>query len=293
LLSAAERVMKPGEEFARPAPFTLTITPGDVELVRGDSLVVMIHAEGDVPEKITLERMETGKTAGEPVTLEGAEGEFKYTYKGITSSFNYWAFSGRVTTERYKVSVRELPAVRFLSIRLNPPAYTGLEEKVLEENVGDISAVVGTNAKLPIAATKPLKAATVEFLKAGRASEEIVKTLDLKPEGSRGEGVFSISDNGYYRIRLTDVDGYESKDAILYRITARPDEHPIVTLHSPGSDIDIAANSQVPIIAEAVDDFGFTRMNLRYFMHLLPHILHSLSKLCHLLPHLLARFLTG
>jgi hypothetical protein len=266
LLSAGERVMKPGEEFAKPAPFTLSITPGDVELVRGDSLTVNIHAEGELPKQVTLTRMEIGKTAGEPVTLEGTDGDFKYTYKGITSSFNYWAASGRVSTERYKISVRELPAVRFLSVRLTPPAYTGLEERVLEENVGDISAVVGTTAKLSIASTKPLLAATVEFLKAGSKDEEILSTLDLKPEGSRGEGVFTINDNCYYRIRLTDADRYESTDAILYRITARPDEHPLVNLRSPGSDIDITANSQVPIVAEAVDDFGFTRMNLRYFV---------------------------
>lgn len=265
MLSAAERVMKPNEEFARPAPFTLSITPGNAELVRGDSLLVNIHAEGEIPPQITLTRMEIGKIAGEPITLSGDNGDFRYTYKGITSSFNYWAYSGRVTTEQYKVAVRELPAVRFLSVRLTPPAYTGLEEKVLEENVGDISAVVGTNAKLSIASTKPLKAATVEFLKAGTGDEEITGTLDLHPDGSRGEAVFEIKENGYYRIQLTDADGYQNKDAILYRITARPDEYPLVNLRSPGSDIDIAANSQVPIVAEAVDDFGFTRMNLRYY----------------------------
>ena len=183
ILSAAERVMKPGEEFAKPSPFTLSITPGDVELVRGDSLVVSIHAEGETPKQVTLTRMEIGKTAGEPITLNGDNGEFKYTYKGITSSFNYWAYSGRVTTEQHKVSVRELPAVRFLSVRLSPPAYTGLEEKVLEENVGDISAVVGTSAKLSIASTKPLQAATIEFLKAGTEKEEILSTLDLRRKG--------------------------------------------------------------------------------------------------------------
>ena len=36
LLSAAGRVMKPGQEFEAPAPFTLSIKPGDVRLVRGD-----------------------------------------------------------------------------------------------------------------------------------------------------------------------------------------------------------------------------------------------------------------
>jgi hypothetical protein len=265
LLSAAERVMKPGQDFAKPAPFELKILPGDAELVRGDSLVVKVNATGTVPRQVTLERMETGKAAGEPITLDGRNGEFRYVYRGVTSSFNYWAYSGSVTTEKFKATVRELPAVRYLSVRLSPPAYTGLEERVLEENVGDISTVVGTVAKLSISATKTLKSARVEFLKAGTENEEITSTLDLKAEGSRGEGTFTIQTNGYYRIRLTDSDGDESRDAILYRITARPDESPLITLHEPGSDVDITANSQVPIVAEAVDDFGFTKMALRYF----------------------------
>ena len=265
MLSAAERVMNPGQEYLKPSPFTLKLEPGDAEIVRGDSLRVTVRAEGDYPREITLERMEVGKTAGEPITLSSSDGGFHYTYKGITSSFNYWAYSGRVSSEQYHVTVRELPAVRFLSARLSPPAYTGLPDRVLEENVGDLSAVRGTRAKLSLASTKPLSGATIEFLKPGTEHEEIMSTLELSTEGSRAEGEFVIEQNAYYRIQLTDDEDYASRDAILYRITARPDEHPVITLHEPGQDIDIAANSSVPIVAEAVDDFGFTRMNLRYY----------------------------
>lgn len=291
LLSAAERVMKPGEEFEPPAPFTLTVRPGDASLVRGDSLVVEVIADGQAPEQITLERLEKGKSATEPVTLQknskfqiensksqseqpppippaNGGGIYHYTYRGITSPFTYWAQAGRVKTDKYNVAVQELPAVRFLSLKLMPPAYTNLEEQTLEENVGDVSALMGTKVKLSLAATKTLKSARLEFI----TTDSSAAQDDLKPgmaqnlalDGSRATGDFTVERSGYYRIRLTDTDGFDSRDQILYRITARPDEAPMITLLEPARDIDIAANVKVPVVAEALDDYGFTRMTLRY-----------------------------
>ncbi len=279
LLSAAERVMKPGEEFEPPAPFTLTVRPGDASLVRGDSLVVEIMADGQAPEQITLERIEKGKSATEPVTLQKnpksetqnpsqTSAEFHYTYRGITSPFTYWAQAGRVKTDKYEVAVRELPAVRFLSLKLMPPAYTNLEEQTLEENVGDVSALIGTKVKLSLAATKSLKSARLEFITTdSSAAQDDLKpgvTQSLALDGSRANGEFTVERSGYYRIRLTDLDGFDSRDQILYRITARPDEAPMITLIEPAQDIDIAANVKVSVVAEALDDYGFTRMTLRY-----------------------------
>lgn len=282
LLSAAERVMKPGEEFEPPAPFTLEVRPGNATLVRGDSLVVEVTASGEAPQQITLERIEKGKSASEPVTLQenskletrnssqtATGGIYHYVYRGITTPFTYWAHEGRVKSERYDVAVRELPGVRFLSLRLTPPTYTGLEEQTLEENVGDVSAPEGTKVKLQLAATKSLRNARIEFLKTPPPNSPVhggepERTQDLTLEGSRANGEFVVGKNGYYRIRLTDADGYENRDAITYRVTARPDEVPMIRLAEPAKDLDIAANVKVPVVAEALDDYGFTKMQLRY-----------------------------
>ncbi|MDD5089168.1 MAG: hypothetical protein PHI18_10285, partial [bacterium] len=267
LLRAADRVLQPGQEFEPPPPFTLTISPGNIELVRGDSLEVTVTASGAIPQTITLERIEKGKTASEPVRLKSETGEFRYTYRGVTAPFTYWASEARVKSDVYNVTVQELPAVRFLSVRLTPPAYTGMPEQVLEENVGDVAAVVGTKVTLQIAATKLLREARVEFLDADNAGGERetirgAKALDL--DGSRASVEFAVSQSGYYRLRLTDGEGLQSRDPILYRITARPDEFPMVSVLQPPNDLDIAAGVTVPLVAEAMDDFGLTRANLRY-----------------------------
>ncbi len=277
LLSAAERVMKPGEDFEPPAPFTLAVSPGAAHLVRGDSLVVEVTAAGAVPASVIIERLENGKTATEPVEVKSGTGVFRYTYRGVTAPFTYWAHSGRVTSPEYEVEVEELPAIRFLSVRLSPPAYTKLDEQVLEENVGDIAAVVGTRVELQLAATKTLTEARLEFLTArvdsltrgevvasphGPLTRRAAKALDL--DGSRAEGDFTIDESGYYRINLEDREGRLSRDPILYRITARPDEPPLVTITEPARDVEIAANVKIAVAAEAMDDFGFSKMALRY-----------------------------
>jgi hypothetical protein len=267
LLSAAERVMKPGQDFEPPAPFSLSIKPGNVTLVRGDSLEVEVTATGQAPISVMIERIEKGKTAGEPVAVKGVSGSYRYLYRGISAPFIYWAHEGRVSTDRCEVQVRELPAVRFLSLRLTPPPYTGLSEQALDENVGDVAALSGTQVKLQLAATKPLREARIEFLapqSAGTDSETVRSTKTLAVEGSRANTEFSVDQSGYYRLRLTDTEGYSSRDAILYRITARPDEAPLISLVEPAHDLDIAAGVKIGVVAEAVDDYGFTRMALRY-----------------------------
>jgi hypothetical protein len=268
LLSAAERVMKPGEEFLPPAPFTLSIQPGNAKLVRGDSLAVEVTATGAVPSAVTIERQEKGKSASEPVTVKGENGIFRYVYRGVTASFEYWAHQDAAKSERYAVEVEELPAVRFLALKLTPPSYTGLEEQALEENVGDVSALKGTLVKLSLAATKPLKEARIEFekvdtLKTGGLLSAPTRIV-LVVEGSKAHAEFMIEANGYYQIHLKDTEGLENRDPIRYRITARPDEAPVITLLEPAHDLEIAANVRVAVVSEAMDDYGFSRMVLRY-----------------------------
>jgi hypothetical protein len=286
LWAAGKRVMKPAQDFAPPAPFTLTVKPGNVTVVRGDSLVVNVTASGQAPASVTLERQEKGKSASEPVTMRSENGVYRYTYRGITAGFSYYAHERNVQSETYDVTVRELPAVRFLSLRVTPPAYTNLPEQVLEENVGDVAAVMGTKVKLQLAATKALKEAKIEFLKptplsppieqgetredSGRVGDPARResaTIEFKAltvEGSRAQTEFTVQESGYYRVHMTDQEGLENRDPILYRITARPDELPLVSLIEPSRDLDIAANVKVAVTADAADDFGFTRMALRY-----------------------------
>ncbi|MCL4305702.1 hypothetical protein KJZ99_07285 [bacterium] len=265
LMSAAERVMNPDKDYSLPAAFTLTIEPGDVELVRGDSLKIVVKATGEYPNEVTITRQERGRTADAPLGVGGENGEYTVTWSGLATTFDYWAYSGNVKTAKYTATIKELPAVRYLSVTLTPPAYTGLEAKTLEENVGDISAVIGTKAKVTVSATRPLSRAVLEFFDLGENAATPRETLALVLDGSKASGEFTVSKSGTYHIHLTGSDGLESRDPIIYRINARPDEAPVITLLEPAQDLEIAADIKVAVVAGAADDYGFSRMNLRYY----------------------------
>ncbi|MBK6765292.1 MAG: hypothetical protein IPG71_02945 [bacterium] len=267
LLSAAERVMNPGRDFSPSPEFVLHVAPGDVELVRGDSLKVIVTATGTLPQEVTITRKEKGRTADSPLTVEGDEhGQYTVTWPGLATTFDYWAYAQNVVSKKHTATIQELPAVKYLSVTLAPPSYTGLDPMTLEENVGDISAVIDTQAALSISTTKPLDRAVIEFFDiTGENLTTPRETLELALEGSKANGEFTVQKSGTYRIHLFGKDGRQSRDAITYRINARPDEAPVISLVEPANDLDIAADIKVPLVADAADDYGFSKMTLRYY----------------------------
>ena len=59
---ASKRLLSPGTEFQRPAPFQINVVPGDIELIRGDSLDLQITLSGtDLPSTIELQTRNEGK----------------------------------------------------------------------------------------------------------------------------------------------------------------------------------------------------------------------------------------
>ena len=55
-----------------------------------------------------------------------------------------------------------------------------------------------------------------------------------------------------------------NKDPVTYRIVALPDQPPDVRLLQPGQDIDLTESMRVSLVAEAFDDYGISRLQLRY-----------------------------
>jgi hypothetical protein len=73
-----------GKDFSPSPEFVLHVAPGDVELVRGDSLKVIVTATGTLPKELTITRKEKGRTADSPLTVEGDEhGQYTVTWSGL------------------------------------------------------------------------------------------------------------------------------------------------------------------------------------------------------------------
>jgi hypothetical protein len=125
--------------------------------------------------------------------------------------------------------------------------------------------LIGTQAGSRFRQQSPCRAVLEFFDVTGENLATPRETLVLNLDGSKANGEFTVAKSGTYQIKLTDKDGRVSRDAITYRINARPDEAPVISLVEPANDLEIAADIKIPVVADAADDYGFSKMTLRYY----------------------------
>ncbi|MCY3488331.1 MAG: chromosome partitioning protein ParA, partial [Bacteroidetes bacterium] len=237
------------------APFSLVVTPGNTEVTKGDSLVMIAHASGaTAPNMVTFELGVIGETRvrSQDVTVDSL-GRFLYQENNLRLPFRYRAVSGSVTSDWYDVAVIDRPVLRNLQITLHPPSYSGLPTEELPPGTGNITALQGTEAHIRIRSSIP---GTRAWLSLDSDSDDI--TLDDLA------GTITIHDETSYRILLESSSGVRNLDPISYSVTPLYDRHPSIELISPAPQTDMDFELLVPLTIRVQDDFGFSRFTLSW-----------------------------
>ena len=257
-LGASERLLAPGTTFQQPAPFTINVYPGDVRLVRGDSLALSVRAQGEVPSTLTLQLRPASDAPGSTVTLRpDSSGVFRHTLAGVRTDLEYRVESGRVRTTWYRARVEARPLVRGLQLTVQPPRYTGLPERALDANVGDVTGLPGSTVQIRATVGGPALDSAAVVFDGGDA-------VPLSLEDESATGSFRIAGDSGYNLYLRSAEGVSNRDPIRYRISARPDARPSISFLSPNADAQISEDLVAPLRLRLRDDFGFSRMRLYY-----------------------------
>ncbi|HET6511328.1 MAG TPA: hypothetical protein VFH43_03995, partial [Candidatus Kapabacteria bacterium] len=154
MLAAGERLANYNTFYQKPAPFIFEVKPGDVRVLRGDTVDLVVTTQGEQLRRITLHTREEGQKEWTRLELEsqvllagvGGDGKqqgFVYPLRANRST-EYFAESREIESERFDVRVMDRPMVRSLSVLVTPPSYTRERPTQLEENIGDLSGVRGT-----------------------------------------------------------------------------------------------------------------------------------------------------
>jgi hypothetical protein len=263
-LGASERLLAPTEPFTRPAPFSLTVTPGDARLVKGDSLEIRVRAAGTTtPGTATLALQPVGQTGTETLTLQpGASGTFRHTISGVREPMRYRVEAGPVTTNWYDVRVAARPLVRSLQVRVDPPAYTGLPERSLDANVGDVTGLPGSTVEVEATlGGPPVDRAALVFDDSTRVPLEVSGGADGP---AVGRAAFTLDREGSYRVRLVSDAGIANRAPIRYRTALRADARPTVSFLAPEPEAPIDDDLAAQLRLRLSDDFGFSQMRLYY-----------------------------
>ncbi len=194
-LGASARLLSPTTNFERPAPFSINVTPGSVELIRGDSLTIQVSLQGTaLPQRLTLE---TQNEDEDKVILEellvDENGLFSRTFVNVRRSFDYKLTAGIVESQTFSVEIVERPIIRSIQVALQFPGYSRIPAQRLEPNVGDVQALAGTQVSLDVAmgGRDIVEGMLVQ-------SNGAVDTLAIT--GGQALGAFTLKEEGHYQI---------------------------------------------------------------------------------------------
>jgi len=257
LSEAALRLTMPNKSFNPALPFEVSVIPGELEVIKGDTLRLTATASGMlIPSEMFIE-IENRSGVNSHAMKAEYDNQFQFEIPGVAESFSYrfYAKDPKVlkswvnySSEVYNVNVINRPFIQHLKIRLDYPEYSGIQTRVIEGNIGEITALKGTRASVSIISSKPLNSADISF--SGESE------LFLKTEGNSAKGSFIIYNNSDFHINLEDKMGIFNVDPIDYSITALRDETPVISLLEQSEQFDLDASMQIPMLMRIDDDFG-------------------------------------
>lgn len=256
LRDALYRCTHPLTAFERPPRTDIRIAVARAEVVRGEDVHLTVFFAGEMPTSARVLRRGSPQAAwqGEEVVVAGAD-SLRYAFPQVQRSFQIRVEAGDGASLPVEVRVVDPPAVERLRLHLRYPAYSQLPDRV-EEDGGDIQALVGTRIAFEIAASKALSEAALVVGDSLR--------LPARVEGEKAFVELSLDYSDFYRVELRDVQGIANRDPIDYALRAVVDQPPTVAIADPGRDVDLPDNRQVQIAVEASDDFGIAKLYLVY-----------------------------
>ncbi len=244
------------QTFAAPLDLRISVEPGDVNAIRGQSVRITVHTEGRPVSAISLLTRMEGEAEFETVEMGAAGGVFQTELKNLKSTTEYYAGTGEVRSDKYRITVLDRPLLRVFRLTATPPAYTHLPRTTGEDNNGDISVYPGTTIGVELQSSKPLTGARLVFAD--------TTTAALTVKGAFATGAFRVKKNSTYHFSLRDQQDLENLDAVEYTIRLLSDAAPTVEIVAPGKNMDITESMRIDLLLRIRDDFGFSKLRLNY-----------------------------
>lgn len=254
---ATWRLLSPNTEFEEPLPFSVAITPGDADVVKGADVQISATLSGtDFPAAVWLEYRFANESVSETVAMSGAP-EAAHGLVNLRQTLDYRVRAGRFESNWYTLSVTDRPVVAQLSASLRYPAYTRFPPTQLPDNDGTVTALVGSQVVVDAVVTGPnIRTATVAF-GSGR-------TADLTGAGRSWSGQFTVRGEDTWKLEVVSVDGVSNANPIAYRIRATQDGAPSIRFLSPEPSVDLEESAVVDLGWQMSDDYGFSGLHLNY-----------------------------
>jgi hypothetical protein len=236
------------------------IDPGNTEIERGSSLLVVARFLGAVPADASLVFEDGTQASRLDMTRSLEDPAFAGRIAAVDADLTYHVECDGLSTENYHIHVFEYPELLRADARLVFPEYTALEPKTVED-IRHVTAVEGSELTLLCRLNKEVAAAQLV--------DEEGQSLTLAPlekETHVYTTTFKLAAPRRYRVQLVDREGRRDKLASEIAVNVTRNRPPVITVTQPSHDTRVSPLEELRLQAKIEDDFGLLRQGLTYSM---------------------------
>jgi len=135
------------------------------------------------------------------------------------------------------------------------PAYSGLDDRVIEGATGDIRALRGTEVEIEAIVDRPVAAASLEI----EPGETVPAALS---DGHDLRASIVLDVDATWRATFVSENGRSVRDPMAHAIVVDEDRHPEVRLLQPAVDLEVDELAAIDVEWDAEDDFALDGANL-------------------------------
>src|SRR5579862_3855198 len=261
--NAFQRYTRPNSYIPPITRTLLTVSPGNVTVVEGDTVAIKAEVSGEIPSDA---RVYADKTTQ---TMRFVGSAFVHEFPNVESSFTYTVQAGDAQSDLYKVTVLKRCKIEKIALTYTFPEYLKKAPRTDDPSSGAVSVVEGTRVTAALTMNKAVS--TIKATITDGMSIEPVSPASRRPDsetGRRDAGgtdlawTFDIKKNGSYSFAWPDEDKLAGKSPV-YPITALKDQPPTVRLLEPARDISLQPDGSVTVVVQAADDFGLASVSLK------------------------------
>jgi hypothetical protein len=239
----------------------VTVTPGDVSIERGNSLVVLARFGDTLPSSVDLVVTDRDRnTKRIPLAKSLADPVFGGSVPEVASDLTYRVEYSGDRTKDFHVRVFEYPRLERADVDVTYPEYTGLEHKRIEDT-RRLSAVEGSKLDLNLQLNKSVASAKL----VARDKERTPISLTVQTNRAVADlAQFALLMSKSYDLELIDAEGRTNKVPAQFVFEALTNRTPEFHLASPRGDIRPSPLEEVPFEGTVWDDFGVKKYGIGY-----------------------------
>ncbi|MDZ4286976.1 MAG: hypothetical protein U0984_03405, partial [Prosthecobacter sp.] len=261
------RAVVPFANLARPSSVKITIVqPAPA------STLAPFASEDEVAAEIT--GLKDGATFIETQTAGGRVQRRELKPAGGTrheglivigqTDLRYRLLAGDSITSWQNLTARARPRVTEFVKVIVPPAYSGLPEKKVTEDYGDIEALEGSTVKLSLKTNQRISQGELRF-NVDQPNPPAPKPVQPGNDGALNVEMLVRPEIASWQMVLTSEEtGFTNEESSPWQISAIPDLPPVVQITEPVEQLELIADESVRLSGIASDDVGIAAVKMAH-----------------------------